>query len=200
MFYDSIGHWQFRYYLFKTNWEFFHSVFLTCAAIVIANTKFCFFCTIVCCDINHARVRAGQSISHTEKTTASQDVEEASKSEDDEWEDLSLPHEDEAASSRTNFDPEAVCKLKPLGANGDGDNNVRVEVNLEEEARAAEAESDLDLLARLLEDSLRIDPRWEAGPRDLCVVFWSSGTTGAPKGIPKTNQQLLAGKRTDLKN
>jgi acyl-CoA synthetase (AMP-forming)/AMP-acid ligase II len=197
MFYDIIDHWQFRYYLLKKIGSFF-TVFLTISFIVIANTKFCFLYYLVCCDINHARVRAGQSISHTEKTTASQDVEEASKSEDDEWEDLSLPHEDnEAAISRTSYDPKAVCKLKPLGANGDGDNNARVEAKLEEEARAAEAESDLDLLARLMEDSLRIDPRWEAGPKDLCVVFWSSGTTGAPKGIPKTNQQLLAGKRTD---
>ena len=78
--------------------------------------------------------------------------------------------------------------------NGDNDNAAGDEVDDDKRPRAAEVEeADLDALARLTETNLEIDPQWAAGPRDLCVVFWSSGTTGAPKGIPKTNQQLLAG-------
>ena len=90
-----------------------------------------------------------------------------------------------------------ICRLKPRADdedNGDNDYAAGDEVDDDKRPRAAEVEeADLDALARLTETNLEIDPQWAAGPRDLCVVFWSSGTTGAPKGIPKTNQQLLAG-------
>ncbi len=55
-------------------------------------------------------------------------------------------------------------------------------------------EEDLEAVASLLASRLHIaDRRWEAGLRDRCAVFWSSGTTGSPKGIPKSHQQLLEG-------
>jgi hypothetical protein len=55
-------------------------------------------------------------------------------------------------------------------------------------------EEDLEAVASLLASRLHVaDRRWEAGPRDRCAVFWSSGTTGSPKGIPKSHLQLLEG-------
>jgi acyl-coenzyme A synthetase/AMP-(fatty) acid ligase len=83
-------------------------------------------------------------------------------------------------------------------ADDDDDGGYEIIESDSEKAKATaiqEEDDDLEAVARLVESGLNIaeDPRWEVGPRDHCVVFWSSGTTGSPKGIPKTSQQLLSG-------
>ncbi len=76
----------------------------------------------------------------------------------------------------------------------DGDNDLSNGEDKKENAGVVAGEEDLEAVASLLASRLRIaDRRWEAGLRDRCAVFWSSGTTGSPKGIPKSHQQLLEG-------
>jgi len=76
--------------------------------------------------------------------------------------------------------------------NEDGDDDANGVHNGEKGEDAGE--EDLEAVASLLASRLHLgDGCWAAGLRDRCVVFWSSGTTGRPKGIPKTHQQLLSG-------
>ncbi len=78
----------------------------------------------------------------------------------------------------------------------DGDNDPVNGEDKREKAGDVPGEEDLEAVASLLA-SARLhnmaDRRWTAGLRDRCAVFWSSGTTGSPKGIPKSHQQLLEG-------
>jgi acyl-coenzyme A synthetase/AMP-(fatty) acid ligase len=77
----------------------------------------------------------------------------------------------------------------------DGNNDPgNVEDKKENAGVVVPGEEDLEAVASLLASRLHVaDRRWAAGPRDRCAVFWSSGTTGSPKGIPKSHQQLLEG-------
>jgi hypothetical protein len=76
----------------------------------------------------------------------------------------------------------------------DGDNDLSSGEDKKENAGVVAGEEDLEAVASLLATRLRVaDRRWEACLRDRCAVFWSSGTTGSPKGIPKSHQQLLEG-------
>ena len=53
----------------------------------------------------------------------------------------------------------------------------------------------IDVAGREYRDALNCEPvegRWSAAPEDLCWLFYTSGTTGRPKGAMITHRNLLA--------